>query len=184
VIAIALVDIVLFVVCPGNPLPLLDRLNQYVPWLLWGPGLLLWTVVVVWRFWRDRRQAIWRMARIGVIVFGTTIPLTVAIPFLWVVASRTANIERYKAKLAAEADIPAIRQWAQEYQPREKDYPLGNDKFVVADENLPPFIRKLGPLAGVFFNSKTKEVTISQGSGFGHWGLAITPTTVEPFDRE
>ena len=46
------------------------------------------------------------------------------------------------------------------------------------ERRFPECIRRLGPLSGVFFDPKTQTVTITQGSGFGHWGLVVTDKDV------
>lgn len=183
-IAILLVDVVMCWLLQINPLAMIGDLHRELGLLFWMPSLLLWLAVVAWRLWRDRRQAIFRSLRCGVIVFGMFVPLSsVSKPLFWV-GSMAIAVQAQRSRLSRQADIPAIRQWAQQYQPKPNDWVLPSGEVVVRDENLPPYIQKLGPLAGVFFDPKTKVVRITQGSGLGHWGIGVSPTDVWTFDSE
>jgi hypothetical protein len=182
-VAILLFDAGLALVLGIRPKDVLGELRIFGPFL-WVATFMLWAGAMVWRLWGNRRLAFWRVARCGVIIFGTIIPLALfASLFVWV-GSLALSIQRAKADLVGGADLPAIRQWAQEYQPGAKDLVLPSGDVVVDRQNLPPCILKLEPLAGVFFSPQTKEVRISQGSGLGHWGLAVTKTDAWVFDSE
>ena len=141
-------------------------------------GLLLiviWGAVMIWRLWRDRRGAIWRTFRCGVIVAAIGIPAAFTMHKVVNIAAKADPIQISKLTLYLTADVPEIRQWAGEYKPRDGDRAMNNEDIVVAPQNLPPCIRRLA--AGAQVNRYAKEVRITKGNDTtGHWGLIVTPT--------
>ncbi len=84
-------------------------------------------------------------------------------------------------RMKHQADIPAIRHWAAAYE-AESD---GSGVVSVRWDAGPDCIRELGPPGYIRFYPGKQRVSISWGSGHGHWGLIVGPVDmrmgVEPY---
>lgn len=150
---------------------------------VWAIVLLLWLGILTWRVWRGQRLPFWRAMGCGVIVFALAIPLSLVAEFPIAAYWVHVDIKRAKADFVKKVDVPAIREWAQHYQPDSNDVMDHDGSVTVAQENLPPCIRMLEPL-DVSYDPNAKEVKIYKKTGFWRGGITVTQTNVDSFNAE
>lgn len=143
-------------------------------------GLVLWLAGMAMRILvrRTRNQLIGTSIRYAVVAFGGA-GLLVLIIGMGTPGYIRATA-RFQRQMQKEADVPAIRAWAQNYEPTSQDQTVfeGESVFVRRDR-LPDCIVKLKP-GMVQFSLKTKTVHLIFGGGFGHWGLTVGPKGTPP----
>lgn len=104
----------------------------------------------------------------GIIILATGVVL---FGLLGLGGART-HLQGLWVRMMVSADIRAIRAWAQTYQPTPDDQTVPDRDIAVPFPDWPPAIRELNPQY-VLLDMKTRSVSLSYGSGFGHWGLGV-----------
>jgi len=81
-------------------------------------------------------------------------------------------LEGFKGYLGERADIPAIQKWSQG---------LGVGDKIVSNSDWPPSVEALSPeRVSVEGIGEDRQVTLTWGGGFMHWGLTLRETSVRP----
>ncbi len=144
-------------------------------------ALVIWLAVMAFRIFgrKNRKLIIWTALRYGVIALGGTgiamMLLSMSTPW------HVRRNERFAEQMRREADIPAIRAWAEEalFGPEEPtSNPCIGGRIYLGE--LPDCVKTITGFNYIAFSREDKLIDFVFGGGFGHWGLTIAPLGTEP----
>ncbi|MHC4715442.1 MAG: hypothetical protein ACYS5V_00585 [Planctomycetota bacterium] len=87
--------------------------------------------------------------------------------------------KEFRAEMAQQANVAAIRTWAQSYTVSPLDTSYGPGSVDVGQARWPTCIGELDPQF-VWYDPQDKVVVLVYGGGFGHWGLTVGPRGATP----
>ena len=129
---------------------------------------------------KSRKQLIWTAFRYGIISLGGTgiIVMLLSLSTPWHVRQN----ETFARQMRREADIPAIRAWAETtlFVPTPPPFTTGLGETKFYEGETPGCMKSITGFNFIAFSSEDKTVELVFGGGLGHWGLTIAPLGTKP----
>lgn len=146
--------------------------GQYLPRVIWGleiqnyvfilapaVAFVLWGILMYVRVFvlKERRLLAWTAVRWAVILLGTCVCLTILV---FVSKYPTRGLDMFAERVKQQADVAALRSWAEDFQPAKNDVPTGGGHaFRVQGDHWPECVKMLKP-THVFCNPKGKRLIL------------------------